>query len=91
MPQKLLSAYLQMLPVIAARDDLRAASVALYGSGSMKRSDARQYMRDLRRSASSVKRARRNAVTDLPPEQMTARLQMLGIEVNLVPVKELEE
>ena len=74
------------------QEDLRLASVIAYGNAQMKRTEARAWHRELRRTARSMERFRpKQALTDLPPEEAIHRLAALGIPIQYVPAKPAEE
>lgn len=49
----LLNAYMSMLPRLQAEEDMRAVNVVAAGTGSLRDSDRRTYLADLRRAATS--------------------------------------
>lgn len=83
-----MKAYIAMLPILQAQEDLRETNVIAYGTANMKRQDGRAWANERRRMATSLRRRNRRAITDLPPEQMEARLAVLGIAVEFVPAED---
>lgn len=81
---------MKMLPVLAAQEDLSAANVTAYGSASMKRSDARQWAQEKRRTATALQRRRRRPAAPrvTSPEEASRVLGRLGIPVVTRPIEE---
>lgn len=81
MPLGVLRAYVAMLPRLEAEEQLGLVGAFAVASGSAKRSEADNYLRDLRRAAKGEEKPKARTVEDL---------RSMGIPVTFTPKKKKE-
>ncbi len=88
MPQRVLQAYMEMLPVIQAQESLRLYEAVTLGTGSFGKKGAAQARANFRALQRTAKKHNPTAVTrPRNPQELAARLAAMGVPVIRVPKK----